>query len=57
MAKEGGTGKSLSPDPAPFKFMYLCDVVKKERVVIRFFSIFFHLTVHDLQPFGSTQVS
>ena len=41
MAKEEGIGKSLSPDPAPFKLMYLCDVVKKERVVIRFFLFFF----------------
>ena len=39
MAKEEGTGKSLSPDPTPCKLMYVCDVVKK-RVVIRLFYFF-----------------
>ena len=55
VTKEEGTGKSPSPDLALCKLMYACNLVKKKgcnQVVL-----FFYLTVHDLQPFGSTQVS
>ena len=44
MAKEEGTGKSLSPDPAPFKLMYDCVMLQKKRKgcnqVFQFFYLF-----------------